>query len=236
MKHVIGTYSSVTDAVICMKNPIYFRVVYCNWVSTYYCTCYSYFILMSEKTYLPTHVSEVHMAWYYIHFYLRVTESWRGSQDSGWSHWILGPGGSVIPRIQWPGVNQSQDWATENVCPLQSNLWSAAQWVLGSSDTIGGVTETYDTGHSSYNNERNLATLPACHFIHISDFSLCNMVLHIIWSIMHNFLLYNKVKNREVFSAEWLVCQILWHNTDEYVQQFRMSTNMAMIYKMQSGF
>ena len=47
---------------------------------------------------------------------------------------------------------------------------------------------------------------------------------------------FSSVKNRKVFSAEWLVCQVLWHNTDEYMQQLCMSTNMAMIYKMQSGF
>ena len=147
MKHVIGTYSSVTDAVIWMRNPSHsesYTVIDLVLITVLVILI---FIIMSDKTYLQTNVSEVHMAWYCIHFYLGVTESWRGSLDSGGSHWILGPGGSMIPRIQWPGVNQSQDWATENVCPPRSNAWSAAQWVLGSSDSIGGVTETYGTGH-----------------------------------------------------------------------------------------
>ena len=62
MKHVIGTYSSVTDAVICMKNPSHsesYTVIDLILITV---RVILIFIIMSEKTYLPTNVSKVHMA------------------------------------------------------------------------------------------------------------------------------------------------------------------------------
>ena len=62
MKHVIGTYSSVTDAVICMKNPSHsesYTVIDLVLITVLVILI---FIIMSDKTYLQTNVSEVHMA------------------------------------------------------------------------------------------------------------------------------------------------------------------------------
>ena len=87
-KHMIGTYSSLTDAVICIKIHRIPSHIYCNQLSVRVTLIYFYHHVWVNK--LPANVSEVHLA-YCIHFYLEVagviliywgvTESQRESLD-----------------------------------------------------------------------------------------------------------------------------------------------------------
>ena len=91
LEHMISTYSTVTDAVICRK-CIAFWVVYCDWLSIIMCCfCVYHRFIMSgyQQMFLKCMV-----AWYCINFYLEVTGSWRGSLDP-LLYW--GVTGSVIP-------------------------------------------------------------------------------------------------------------------------------------------
>ena len=95
---MIGTYSSVTDAVICIKHSESYTVI--NLVIM--CCFYVHHIRVNKLLLFATDVSEVHGS---MTLLLGSSGSWKGSLYlilGG--HWILGlidpGGGSVIPRIQ----------------------------------------------------------------------------------------------------------------------------------------
>ena len=119
LEHMIGRYSSVTDAVICIKS-ITFWVVYNNWPS-------NYVLLLCSTSCLGKYITVICLPMFlkciyaglHIILYSYLLGSWRGSLYPllYWEgHWIVGlidPGGqwflgysdqgSINPRTEWPG-------------------------------------------------------------------------------------------------------------------------------------